>query len=151
MTLTQAILKRRCNSWALQRRAIHDIIVMVVVVICLQFFARSCRRAVRVNFNERVFFVPQRVCHHRHHRISRDANLTISGIIGQIARTCLRLLRCSRVDFDLVLLEMVPLADRVGPDYRPKTEKPAATVSTQVSYDNVHILPQTPQLIALLT
>ncbi|MCJ1429216.1 Uracil phosphoribosyltransferase, synthesizes UMP from uracil [Sticta canariensis] len=39
----------------------------------------------------------------------------------------------------------------VGPDYRPKTEKPTATVSTQILYDNVHILPQTPQLIALLT
>lgn len=42
-------------------------------------------------------------------------------------------------------------ADSVGPDYRPKTEKPTATISTQISYDNVHILPQTPQLIALLT
>lgn len=41
--------------------------------------------------------------------------------------------------------------DCVGPDYRPKTEKPTATVSTQILYDNVHILPQTPQLIALLT
>lgn len=37
----------------------------------------------------------------------------------------------------------------LGPDYRP--EKPTATVSTEVPYDNVHILPQTPQLIALLT
>ena len=39
----------------------------------------------------------------------------------------------------------------VGPDYRPDTQKPAATVSTELSHDNVHILPQTPQLIALLT
>lgn len=45
----------------------------------------------------------------------------------------------------------VPLADGVGPDYRPKAEKPRATVSTQVSHANVHILAQTPQLIALLT
>lgn len=37
----------------------------------------------------------------------------------------------------------------LGPDYRP--QKPMATVSTKVPYDNVHILPQTPQLIALLT
>lgn len=37
----------------------------------------------------------------------------------------------------------------LGPDYRP--EKPTATVSTGVPRDNVHILPQTPQLIALLT
>lgn len=37
----------------------------------------------------------------------------------------------------------------VGPDYRP--EKPIATVSTPVSFENVHTLPQTPQLIALLT
>ena len=39
----------------------------------------------------------------------------------------------------------------VGPDYRPNAQKPTATVSTEVSYENVHILPQTPQLIALLT
>lgn len=45
----------------------------------------------------------------------------------------------------------MPLADGVGPDYRPKAEKPVATVSTQVSHANVHILAQTPQLIALLT
>ncbi len=42
-------------------------------------------------------------------------------------------------------------AQVVGPDYRPEGQKPTATVSTEVSYDNVHILPQTPQLIALLT
>ena len=36
-------------------------------------------------------------------------------------------------------------------NYRPDAQKPTATVSTEVSYDNVHILPQTPQLIALLT
>lgn len=39
----------------------------------------------------------------------------------------------------------------VGPDYRPQAQKPTATVSTDISYDNVHILPQTSQLIALLT
>lgn len=39
----------------------------------------------------------------------------------------------------------------VGPVYRPDGEKPAATVSQVVPYDNVHVLPQTPQLIALLT
>ncbi|MCJ1472851.1 Uracil phosphoribosyltransferase, synthesizes UMP from uracil [Lambiella insularis] len=39
----------------------------------------------------------------------------------------------------------------VGPDYRSETQKPTATISTQVRYENVHILPQTPQLIALLT
>ena len=39
----------------------------------------------------------------------------------------------------------------VGPDYKPETLKPTATVSTEISYENVHILPQTPQLIALLT
>jgi len=42
-------------------------------------------------------------------------------------------------------------AQCVGPNYRPEGQKPTATVSTQISYDNVHILPQTPQLIALLT
>lgn len=47
--------------------------------------------------------------------------------------------------------ESIAPADCVGPDYRPKAEKPTATVSTQISHDNVHILPQTPQLIALLT
>jgi len=39
----------------------------------------------------------------------------------------------------------------LGPDYRPQTELPTATVSTVVSHSNVHILNQTPQLIALLS
>ena len=39
----------------------------------------------------------------------------------------------------------------VGPSYRSPEEKPKATVSRQAACDNVHILPQTPQLIALLT
>jgi len=42
-------------------------------------------------------------------------------------------------------------SSHLGPDYRPDDEKPSATVSTKVTHDNVHILPQTPQLIALLT
>ena len=42
-------------------------------------------------------------------------------------------------------------AQCVGPGYRPEEQKPTATVSTKISYENVHILPQTPQLIALLT
>lgn len=39
----------------------------------------------------------------------------------------------------------------LGPSYRPAAEKPTATISKVVPYENVHILPQTPQLIALLT
>lgn len=39
----------------------------------------------------------------------------------------------------------------VGPDYREPSQKPVATVSTEVEHDNVITLPQTPQLIALLT
>ena len=39
----------------------------------------------------------------------------------------------------------------VGPDYRAENQKPTATVSVEVPYDNVITLPQTPQLIALLT
>ncbi|KAK0651965.1 uracil phosphoribosyltransferase-domain-containing protein [Cercophora newfieldiana] len=39
----------------------------------------------------------------------------------------------------------------VGPDYRSESQKPAATVSTPVDFDTVTILPQTPQLIALLS
>lgn len=39
----------------------------------------------------------------------------------------------------------------LGPDYRPDAEKPTATVSRKVDQSNVHILAQTPQLIALLT
>jgi len=42
-------------------------------------------------------------------------------------------------------------AQCLGPEYRSKTEKPTATVSTQLPNDNVHVLAQTPQLIALLT
>lgn len=39
----------------------------------------------------------------------------------------------------------------VGPDYRSPSQKPIATVSVEVEHDNVITLPQTPQLIALLT
>lgn len=39
----------------------------------------------------------------------------------------------------------------VGPDYRPECDKPKATVSKEPTTDNVTVLPQTPQLIALLT
>lgn len=39
----------------------------------------------------------------------------------------------------------------VGPDYREENQKPTATVSAAVDFDNVTILPQTPQLIALLS
>lgn len=39
----------------------------------------------------------------------------------------------------------------MGPEYRPAGQKPTATVSTEVLNENVHVLPQTPQLIALLT
>ncbi|KAK8137663.1 hypothetical protein PG984_003156 [Apiospora sp. TS-2023a] len=39
----------------------------------------------------------------------------------------------------------------VGPEYRSESQKPVATVSTEIEYDNVITLPQTPQLIALLT
>ncbi|KAF1985975.1 PRTase-like protein [Aulographum hederae CBS 113979] len=39
----------------------------------------------------------------------------------------------------------------VGPEYRSADEKPLATVSTELSDKNVTVLPQTPQLIALLT
>ncbi len=39
----------------------------------------------------------------------------------------------------------------IGPDHGSKEDKPTATVSTDIAYDNVLILPQTPQLIALMT
>ncbi|KAF2218140.1 uracil phosphoribosyltransferase-domain-containing protein [Elsinoe ampelina] len=39
----------------------------------------------------------------------------------------------------------------IGPDYRRESQKPTATVSKQLDFDNIHVLPQTPQLIALLT
>lgn len=39
----------------------------------------------------------------------------------------------------------------VGPDYRPDSQKPKATVSKEPTTKNVTVLPQTPQLIALLT
>ncbi|KAK4127704.1 PRTase-like protein [Parathielavia appendiculata] len=39
----------------------------------------------------------------------------------------------------------------VGPDYRSESQKPTAAVSTDVKVDTVTILPQTPQLIALLS
>ncbi|KAK4104997.1 PRTase-like protein [Parathielavia hyrcaniae] len=39
----------------------------------------------------------------------------------------------------------------VGPNYRSESQKPTAAVSTDVEVDTVTILPQTPQLIALLS
>ncbi|WPH02061.1 Uracil phosphoribosyltransferase [Acrodontium crateriforme] len=39
----------------------------------------------------------------------------------------------------------------LGPDYKSQEERPSATVSTRVDHKNVTTLPQTPQLIALLT
>ncbi|KAK1717734.1 uracil phosphoribosyltransferase [Colletotrichum lupini] len=39
----------------------------------------------------------------------------------------------------------------VGPSYRSESQKPTATVSTEIKLDNVVVLSQTPQLIALLT
>ncbi|KAF1813490.1 uracil phosphoribosyltransferase [Eremomyces bilateralis CBS 781.70] len=39
----------------------------------------------------------------------------------------------------------------MGPEYRPEEQRPIATVSTEVPHPNVHVLSQTPQLIALLT
>ncbi|KAK4164873.1 uracil phosphoribosyltransferase-domain-containing protein [Cladorrhinum sp. PSN259] len=39
----------------------------------------------------------------------------------------------------------------VGPEYQSESQKPTATVSTPVDFDNVTVLPQTPQLIALLS
>ncbi|SPQ21697.1 c84af36d-bed3-40da-ac1e-4607cebcf27e [Thermothielavioides terrestris] len=39
----------------------------------------------------------------------------------------------------------------VGPDYRSESQKPTAAVSAGVEFDTVTILPQTPQLIALLS
>ncbi|KAF3053308.1 Uracil phosphoribosyltransferase, synthesizes UMP from uracil [Didymella pomorum] len=45
-----------------------------------------------------------------------------------------------------------PPSQCVGPEYRPATQKPTATVSKPLDQvPNIHILPQTPQLIALLT
>lgn len=39
----------------------------------------------------------------------------------------------------------------VGPDHKDIGQKPSATVSVAVPFDNVHVLAQTPQLIALLS
>lgn len=39
----------------------------------------------------------------------------------------------------------------VGPEYKDSKDLPTATVSTEIPHDNVHILPQTSQLISLLT
>ncbi|KAJ9623617.1 Uracil phosphoribosyltransferase, synthesizes UMP from uracil [Taxawa tesnikishii (nom. ined.)] len=39
----------------------------------------------------------------------------------------------------------------LGPEYKSESERPTATVSKHVEHDNVTVLEQTPQLIALLT
>ncbi|RMY69970.1 hypothetical protein D0862_14805 [Hortaea werneckii] len=48
------------------------------------------------------------------------------------------------------VLQRAP-SGHLGPEYKRNDEKPSATVSTKVAHENVTILPQTPQLIALLT
>ena len=44
-----------------------------------------------------------------------------------------------------------PTTQCIGPDYRTESQKPTATVSTPVDFETVTVLPQTPQLIALLS
>ncbi|KEY66554.1 hypothetical protein S40285_05159 [Stachybotrys chlorohalonatus IBT 40285] len=44
-----------------------------------------------------------------------------------------------------------PSTQCVGPDFVAQDQKPSATVSAEVHFDNVRVLPQTPQLIALLS
>ncbi|KAG6018165.1 Uracil phosphoribosyltransferase, synthesizes UMP from uracil [Claviceps pusilla] len=39
----------------------------------------------------------------------------------------------------------------IGPSHRSVEHKPSATVSTKISFDNIYVLPQSPQLIALLS
>lgn len=39
----------------------------------------------------------------------------------------------------------------IGPGHHSTGRKPSATVSAEVPFDNVCVLPQTPQLIALLS
>lgn len=48
-------------------------------------------------------------------------------------------------------IPQTPPTQVVGPNYRAPNQKPSATVSKEVPFDNVHVLPQTPQLIALLS
>ncbi|THZ59322.1 uracil phosphoribosyltransferase [Aureobasidium pullulans] len=62
---------------------------------------------------------------------------------------------CSPTDLLHIALSMSDKSNApsqcLGPNYRAEGEKPTATVSKKVRHDNVHVLPQTPQLIALLT
>ncbi|PHH58453.1 hypothetical protein CDD81_5807 [Ophiocordyceps australis] len=44
-----------------------------------------------------------------------------------------------------------PFYEAVGPRHQTQDQKPLATLSAKVPFDNVHVLPQTPQLIALLS
>ncbi len=95
--------------------------------------------------------------------ISRENLIVNKYIILQVGRVYCYLLFCCVFLFSPPLLSprLQPRmssmtgtkapAHRVGPDYRPDAQKPTATVSTNILYDNVHILPQTSQLLALLT
>lgn len=47
--------------------------------------------------------------------------------------------------------ESQPPSQPLGPGYRDEAQRPTATVSKPIPQDNVFILEQTPQLIALLT
>ncbi|KAK5995816.1 Uracil phosphoribosyltransferase [Cladobotryum mycophilum] len=49
------------------------------------------------------------------------------------------------------LSSAAPALQCVGPHFKTPDQKPSATVSAEVPFDNVYVLPQTPQLIALLS
>ena len=76
------------------------------------------------------------------------------ALLHPVPRPCTRLLGSLNLSLILAMASDPNLKSPtmgVGPEYRPDELKPTATVSTSISYENVHILPQTPQLIALLT
>ena len=75
----------------------------------------------------------------------------LPGLFHTASTISFQILGKIAIEMSKTATELTAPAHCLGPEYRPEEQKPTATVSTKISYNNVHILPQTAQLIALLT
>lgn len=112
----------------------YSLIGLTFVTQSLIPFSVSCHRAIYYNF-------------------LHSSSLSLPDILSSLARS-LTVLQNPLDYYTMPAIAEKPKVaptQGVGPDYRSESQKPTATVSTGVEFENVTILPQTPQLIALLT
>ena len=84
---------------------------------------------------------PQTIASRKHKLFSPKIHILLQELRSAMA---------SNSQKDLPTLGRAP-SKCVGPEYKDSKDLPTATVSTEIPHDNVHILPQTSQLISLLT